>query len=49
MNAVWARSSTPPPPLELDPPAVDRKTAMPMLGISERGARDMAEYLYTRR
>ena len=32
----------------MDPPAVDPKTAMPMLGISERDARDMAEYLYAR-
>jgi len=29
-----------------NPPAVDSKTAMPFLGINERDARDMAEYLY---
>jgi cytochrome c len=29
-----------------NPPAVDSKTAMPYLGVSERDARDMAEYLY---
>ena len=30
----------------MDPPAVDSKTAMPDLGVTERDARDMAEYLY---
>ena len=29
-----------------NPPEVDSKTAMPYLGISERDARDIAEYLY---
>jgi cytochrome c len=29
-----------------NPPAVDSKTAMPYLGISDRDARDIAEYLY---
>jgi cytochrome c1 len=29
-----------------NPPAVDAKTAMPNLGVSDRDARDMAEYLY---
>jgi cytochrome c len=29
-----------------NPPAVDSKTAMPYLGVSERDARDIAEYLY---
>jgi cytochrome c len=31
----------------MDPPAADAKTAMPRLGVTERDARDMAEYLYT--
>lgn len=30
-----------------DPPAIDPRTAMPSLGISEADARDMAAYLYT--
>jgi cytochrome c len=30
----------------MDPPRVDSKTAMPNLGVTERDARDMAEYLY---
>jgi cytochrome c len=30
----------------VDPPAVDSKTAMPNLGVTESVARDMAEYLY---
>lgn len=30
----------------MDPPAVDSKTAMPKLGVTESVARDMAEYLY---
>jgi len=30
----------------MNPPAVDSKTAMPALGVSEPVARDMAEYLY---
>jgi cytochrome c len=30
-----------------DPPAVDDKTAMPNLGITEHEARDIAAYLYT--
>jgi len=30
----------------VDPPAVDSKTAMPKLGVTEGVARDMAEYLY---
>jgi cytochrome c len=30
----------------MNPPAVDSKTAMPDLGVPERDARDMAEYLY---
>jgi cytochrome c len=30
-----------------DPPAVDPRTAMPNLGISEAEARDIAAYLYT--
>lgn len=29
-----------------NPPAVDPRTAMPNLGVSEREARDMAAYLY---
>ncbi|HJQ19051.1 MAG TPA: c-type cytochrome [Gemmatimonadaceae bacterium] len=29
-----------------NPPAVDAKTAMPFLGVSERDARDIAAYLY---
>lgn len=29
-----------------NPQAVDSKTAMPFLGVSERDARDIAEYLY---
>jgi cytochrome c2 len=29
-----------------NPPAIDAKTAMPFLGVSERDARDIAEYLY---
>jgi len=29
-----------------NPPAIDSKTAMPFLGVSERDARDIAEYLY---
>jgi cytochrome c len=29
-----------------DPQAVDSKTAMPYLGVTERDARDIAEYLY---
>jgi len=33
----------------MDPPANDPRTAMPKLGVSERDARDMAEYLYSRR
>jgi cytochrome c2 len=33
----------------MDPPAADAKTAMPKLGVTERDARDIAEYLYTRR
>lgn len=32
----------------MDPPANDPKTAMPKLGVTERDARDIAEYLYTR-
>ena len=32
-----------------DPPAVDAKTAMPRLGVTDRDARDIAEYLYSRR
>jgi cytochrome c1 len=30
-----------------DPPAVDARTAMPDLGLSEAEARDIAAYLYT--
>jgi cytochrome c len=30
----------------MNPPAVDPKTAMPELGVTERNARDIAEYLY---
>ncbi|MFL5618007.1 MAG: c-type cytochrome [Gemmatimonadaceae bacterium] len=30
----------------MNPPAVDAKTAMPNLGVTERDARDIAEYLY---
>lgn len=30
----------------MNPPSVDSKTAMPYLGVTERDARDMAEYLY---
>jgi len=30
-----------------DPPAVDAKTAMPNLHVSEADARDIATYLYT--
>lgn len=33
----------------MNPPAVDAKTAMPRLGVTDRDARDMAEYLYSRR
>jgi cytochrome c2 len=33
----------------LDPPAVDPKTAMPRVGLSEREAHDVAAYLYTLR
>jgi cytochrome c len=29
-----------------NPQAIDAKTAMPFLGVSERDARDIAEYLY---
>jgi len=29
-----------------NPPAIDSKTAMPYLAVSERDARDIAEYLY---
>jgi cytochrome c2 len=29
-----------------NPPAVDDKTAMPFLGVSEQDARDIAEFLY---
>jgi cytochrome c1 len=31
----------------MNPPAVDAKTAMPALGVSEQAARDIAEYLYS--
>ena len=31
----------------MDPPAVDPRTAMPDLGVSERHARDIAAFLYT--
>jgi cytochrome c1 len=30
-----------------NPPAIDSRTAMPMLGVSERDATDIAAYLYT--
>jgi cytochrome c2 len=30
-----------------NPPAIDSKTAMPYLGVSEREARDIAAYLYS--
>jgi cytochrome c2 len=30
----------------MNPPLVDPKTAMPYLGVNERDARDIAEYLY---
>ena len=30
----------------MNPPSVDEKTAMPYLGVTDRDARDMAEYLY---
>jgi len=30
----------------MNPPSVDPLTAMPYLGVSERDARDIAEYLY---
>lgn len=33
----------------MDPPANDPKTAMPKLGVAERDARDIAEYLYSQR
>lgn len=33
----------------MDPPATDSKTAMPKLGVTERDARDIAEYLYNQR
>lgn len=33
----------------VDPPAVDEKTAMPVTGISEAEARDVAAYLYSLR
>jgi hypothetical protein len=32
-----------------DPPAIDRLTAMPKLGVADRDARDIAGYLYTLR
>ncbi|WP_137389572.1 c-type cytochrome [Rhodoligotrophos defluvii] len=32
----------------VDPPAVDPRTAMPELGVSEEEARDIAAYLYRR-
>jgi cytochrome c2 len=32
-----------------NPPAVDSKTAMPNMNVTERDARDMAAYLYTLR
>jgi hypothetical protein len=32
-----------------NPPAIDAKTAMPNMHISERDARDIAAYLYTLR
>jgi cytochrome c2 len=32
-----------------NPPAIDSKTAMPYLGVSEREARDIAAYLYSMR
>jgi cytochrome c1 len=32
-----------------DPPAIEPKTAMPKLGLSEAQARDIASYLYTLR
>lgn len=32
-----------------NPPAVDPRTAMPNLGVTETDARDMAGYLYTLR
>jgi cytochrome c1 len=31
----------------INPPAVDNKTAMPRLGLTEQEARDAAAYLYT--
>ena len=30
-----------------NPPAIDSKTAMPYMGVTERDARDIATYLYT--
>ena len=33
----------------VDPQAVNERTAMPNLGVTERDARDMAAYLYTLR
>jgi cytochrome c oxidase assembly factor CtaG/cytochrome c2 len=33
----------------LNPPAVDSKTAMPNMGVTEKDARDMSAYLYTLR
>lgn len=33
----------------LDPPAVDAKTAMPKIGVSEEDARDIVAYLYSLR
>jgi cytochrome c1 len=32
-----------------DPPAVEPRTAMPALGLTEQQARDVAAYLYTLR
>jgi cytochrome c2 len=32
-----------------NPPAVDSKTAMPNMGVTEKDARDMSAYLYTLR
>jgi len=32
-----------------NPPAIDPKTAMPVLGVTDRDARDIAEYLYSLR
>jgi cytochrome c1 len=31
----------------IDPPAIDPRTAMPNMGVTQADARDIAAYLYT--